>query len=250
MKIFYYIICLGLLISCTEDEADRTLQEHIDNNLELIPFNELVACAAGGQQDFLEDDRFPLNIFLYPELEAHTFRYYETDRVDVDPLDLSLYNTVETEREPLFNGFLQRYPRPDPVRDVWARVSFVNGDTLWYSKAILLKTNQQPTDFSPDFCEVDLSSPLEPSFTWTESSMGENIIFFHVISDENNQAFSGTYTEERQFQYYNLDNVVFNVTREGQPQPLELGSTYYFTLMGVSPDNWVNFIAQKSFVPQ
>ena len=251
MKVFYYtLISLILFAGCREDQSEATLQDHIDNNPMLTPFNELVACAAGGQPDFLEDVAFPLNIFLYPELEAHTFRYYETSTDDADPLDLSLYNVIETDREALFNGFLLRYPRPQPDRDVWARVSFINGDTLWYSKAIKLKTNDQPTDFSPDFCQVDLSTPLEPTFTWTESEFGENTIFFHVISDSEDNAFSGTYTEEKRFQYYNLDNVVFNVTRTGQPQPLELGSNYSFTLMGVSSDNWVNFIAQKSFISQ
>ncbi len=249
MKIYYPILLL-LFWGCGADEPDATLQDHIDNNPSLTAFNELVACAAGGQMDFLEDETLPLNIFLYPELDATTFRYYETEDADADPLDLSLFHTIDTEREPIFDGFLLRYPRPKPDNDVWARVSFINGDTLWYSKAIKLKTNDQPTDFSPDFCDVDLSQPLEPIFTWTESEQGENTIFFHVISDDEDRALSGTYTEERRFQYYNLDNVVFNVTRAGQQQPLELGRSYTFTLMGVSSDNWVNFIAQKSFIPQ
>ena len=48
------------------------------------------------------------------------------------------------------------------------------------------------------------------------------------------------------FQYYKLDNVVLNVTRE-TPPALQLGMNYGFTLMGVSEDNWVNLVIEKNF---
>lgn len=235
------------LLSCQGDDAPITLQEHIDSLPELTPFDELVACAGGGQPTFLADDDAPLNVFFYPELETHTIKYYETADDNGDPDDLSLYSEVEAEHVPIFNGFLRRFPRPAPQNDVYSRVSFINGDTLWYSKAIKMKINEQPSEFLPELCEVDLSITGEPIFTWEEGTVGENVIFFHAITTEQGDALSGTYTEEQRFQYYNLDNVVFNVTRTGQPQPLEVDSTYYMTLMGVSSDNWVNLFTEKRF---
>ena len=162
--------------SCQGEDAPLTLQEHIDALPELTPFDELVACAGGGQPTFLADASAPLNVFFYPELEAHTIKYYETSSDNIDPADLSLYAEVEADHVPIFNGFLRRFPRPAAQQDVWSRVSFINGDTLWYSKAVKMKFNEQPSEFLPELCEVDLSVTGEPRFTWEEGTMGENVI--------------------------------------------------------------------------
>jgi hypothetical protein len=212
--------------------------------------NELVACAAGGQVGFLENADYPLNVFFYPELNASDFKYYETEDGNDDPNDLSLFFEKEAVGEPVFNGFLRRYPRSRPDQDVWARVSFIANDTLWYCKPIRLKFNNKPTQFAPELCQVKLDDPQEPIFEWQDGIADDNIIYFQVISDENGNALSGTYTTDLSFQYYHLDNVVFNVTRPNQVMPLEIGETYTFTLMGVSADNWVNLIMEKSFVVQ
>ena len=47
--------------------------------------------------------------------------------------------------------------------------------------------------------------------------------------------------------YYQLENVVLNVTRE-TPPPLLSNNSYSFTMMGVSLDNWVNLVIQKDFL--
>ena len=224
-----------------------TLQDQIESNSDLKPFNELVACAAGGQANFLEDENFPLSIFFYPELNATDFKYYETESGTADPDDLNLFVEKEATHEALFNGFLRRFLRPRPSEDVWARVSFVANDTLWYCKPIRLKFFEKPTTYAPEDCVVDLTNPTEPIFTWTDGMPNDNFIYFQVVSAANGNALSGTYTNDLFFQYYFLDNVVFNVTRAGQVKDLEVGETYQFTLMGVSEDNWVNLIMDKGF---
>ena len=50
-----------------------------------------------------------------------------------------------------------------------------------------------------------------------------------------------------QFQYYNTQNVVLNITRELPPPALVEGADYGITVMGVSEDNWVNFLITHSF---
>ena len=97
---------------------------------------------------------------------------------------------------------------------------------------------------------MDLSEPLQPTFTWQDESPNDNIIYFQIVSDENGNALSGTYTTERSFQFYELDNVVLNVTPPNTTPTLEVGKTYDFTLMGVSSENWVNVIMDKRFVAQ
>lgn len=247
-----YILLLGfLLYSCNNEDdkviTDNSLQSYVLENNSLLSFNELVACAAGGQKGFLDDDQLTLNIFFYPELGAVDYRYYETSDIDVDPLNLNAYKEVKVTSEPIFNGFLRRFALTKRTKEVWSRVSFIANDTLWYSKAIRIKESIKPTEFAPDLCKVDLLAPLEPVFTWEDGKATDNFVYFHVISDANGNALSGTYTNEKRFQYYHLDNVVFNVTRAGQAIPLEKEKNYTFTLMGVSQDNWVNLIMQKAF---
>ena len=248
---FYSLVILCLLFfSCKKDETPLSLQQYISNNPTLTPFNELIACAAGGQSDFLEDENAPLNMFFYPLPNATDFKYYETQNASDDPNDLSLFFEKEIEDVAVFNGFLRRYPLPPPDQDVWGRVSFMANDTLWYCKPVRYKTLEQPSEYAPELCEVDLSEPLQPNFTWQNGTATDNIIYFQVISDDNNNALSGTYTTERSFQFYNLDNVVLNVTPSNTTPTLESGKTYHFTLMGVSSDNWVNLIMDKSFIAQ
>lgn len=247
---FYLIF---ILFSCSKkDNVDvtSTLQSHIENNLDLTLHEELVACAAGGQESFLDDDEFPVSVFFYPELDATNFKYYETEGTSDDPENLNLFIQKDFDHEPLFNGFLRRFLIPSPEKDVWARVSFHANDTLWICKPIRLKYFENPTLYAPDFCEVDLTNPTEPIFSWQDEMPNENIIYFQVISDINNNALSGTYTSDLFFQYYDLNNVIFNVTRSGQAISLLPNENYNFTLMGVSADNWVNLIADKSFMTQ
>ena len=80
-----------------------------------------------------------------------------------------------------------------------------------------------------------------PIFTWPDNLVGDNAIYFQIVSNDNNDLLSGTYTKENQFQYYKLDNVTLNITQQNPPS-LQNGITYKFTLMDVSTDNWVNAV--------
>ena len=88
-----------------------------------------------------------------------------------------------------------------------------------------------------------------PQFSWATNALGDNAIYFQVISDAEDNLISGTYTTESQFQYYNTSNVVLNIT-QGVPPALVSNATYNFTLMDVSLDNWVNLVVQKPFITE
>jgi hypothetical protein len=69
----------------------------------------------------------------------------------------------------------------------------------------------------------------------------------NVVSDTAGNLVSGTYTEQKHFQFYGLNNVVMN-GHDVQPPPTSRpDSAYTFTLMGVSKDNWVNLMAMEPF---
>ena len=236
--------------SCKDDDSPISLQQYISENPTLLPHNELIACAAGGQSDFLDNPDAPLNMFFYPLPNATDFKYYETQNADDDETDLSLFFEKEVDDVEVFNGFLRRYPLSPPSEDVWGRVSFIANDTLWYCKPVCYKTLSKPSQYAPELCEVNLNESLKPIFTWQDGTADDNIIYFQVISDENGNALSGTYTTERSFQFYELGNVVLNVTPTNTTPTLKLGKSYNFTLMGVSSDNWVNLIMDKNFIAQ
>ncbi|MBX2817610.1 MAG: hypothetical protein KTR24_16495 [Saprospiraceae bacterium] len=248
--------CLGsfmvgvaiLFVACSKDSDDPaigSLQEYVDQNPQWERTNQLVACAAGGQEGFLEDPDFPISMFFYPKLFSTNFRYYQMDDPMGDTSDLSLFQEHDVSWEPLFNGFMARFPLT-PRDDVWGRVSFVSLDTLWYSKPVRFKTNQKPSVFLQDLLEVN-PHPTAPILTWPTESDRENIIYFQILADDRGDAVSATYTTDKAFTYGNLSNVVFNVTRPGPLPELTPGKKYRWILMGISADNWVNTLSSKEF---
>ena len=250
-KIFLIAIVV-ICISCDKDAdpAASSLEAYIQQNPEWRPHNELVACAAGGQQGFLDDPTAPLSMFFYPKLYSTNFKYYETEGDVTDADDLSLYLEKDVPWEPLFNGFMARYPLPKPETDRWSRVSFVSNDTLWYCKPVRLRINEDPTNFLPEIIEINFDEDAQPDFSWPLAQDPNTIIYFQIVVDERGDAVSATYTNERKFSFYETSNVVFNVTRPGPVLPLQRNQEYSFVLMAISDINWVETIAQKSFTTQ
>ena len=251
---FFFIIMFHLTIlilnsGCRKDDQDssQTLQAYIDDQAQWKPHNQLVACAAGGQEGFLDDPTAPLSMFFYPKLYSTNFKYFESSSLEIDTGDLAQFIERDVPIEPLFNGFMARFPLPKPSEDRWARVSFVSNDTLWYCKPVRYKIYEKPTQFRPEILSVSIDSAFQPTFHWPSEGDASNIIYFQIVVDERGDALSATYTTEKTFSYYILDNVVFNVTRPGPILPLLPQRDYSIVLMGISDDNWVNTIAETSF---
>lgn len=235
--------------ACEKDPAPSpdSLASYVNANPDWVPYNQLVACAAGGQEGFLDDPSAPVSMFFYPKLFSTNFKYYETEGETVDTGNLSLYIEKEVSLEPLFNGFMARFPLARPDSDRWARVSFVSNDTLWYCKPVRLKINEDPTVFAPNLVDVSIRDDFQPDFTWQRADDPNTIIYFQIVVDERGDAVSATYTEDKMFSFYELDNVVFNVTRPGPVLPLQRDQQYSFILMGISDINWVETISQQVF---
>lgn len=251
LSILFFTVFLMLnLSSCGEDECCvnvMSLETVLAEFGSEFQANSLVACAAGGHT--VNGEAAPLSMFYYPLEGASDFRYYVLQG-STDTNDLLQYIQVEAEeqREELFGGFLQRFILEDAENDFWARVSYRVGDSLYYCKAVHVRVNDQPSEYLPENASINLDDPTHPIITFEDGTADDNIIYFHVISDENKNAISGTYTTEKTWQFYDLSNVVFNVTPTDWNPELQPGETYNYTLMGVTADNWVNLIAEKTFV--
>lgn len=228
-------------ISCTKEKVvlvPQNLQEYININSGLIA-DEVIACAASD-----EFDNTISYLFYYPIAGATEIQYFETESTTVNEKDFSFYKRRDLPKEGVFNGYLERYVRKD-VNEVWSIVTYKTNGKLHKSNPIRLKHQTKPTEWTHHVA-IDFTQNTSPKFSWQDGIYKENAIYFQVISAINNDLLSGTYTYDKWFQYYLLDNVVLNVTTE-KPQVLKVGSEYNFTLMGVSLDNWVNLVIVKRF---
>lgn len=241
------LLFLGsLLLGCTADETnpgqsgaeETTLADTIDGHEFII--SNVIACAGSIQ------DSAGVRVYLYPRPAVTNIRYFETSNSGVDPNDFENY----TERRPplndLFNGYL-RFFEAISESERWVIITFEEEGVVNLSNPIRLKHLTQPTEFLPEnvVFSNDLQ-PLNPQFTWVDGAFDDTIIYFQVVSTQQNDLLSGTYTLDRNFQFYVLDNVVLNITEEGPP-PLELDTPYTFTLLSVTEDNWVNLFSEISF---
>ncbi|MBA6156903.1 hypothetical protein H3Z83_10280 [Tenacibaculum sp. S7007] len=147
------------------------------------------------------------------------------------------------KKKMFFNGYLGRFVR-NSTEDVWCIVTYKSSGKFHKSNPIRLKSQSKPTEWT-DKVTIDESESLTPKFLWDDGIVKENRIYFQVITDADNNLLSGTYTYDKWFQYYKLSNVVLNITRETPPNLIK-ENNYDFTMMGVSEDNWVNLVIQKT----
>ncbi|GAA3616949.1 hypothetical protein Q4Q39_00655 [Flavivirga amylovorans] len=239
-NIKHIIICFLVSVSCSnDDEVILTLSEYIQGRT--TEMGAVIACAAS------DEANGDVLTFYYPESGATDIRFYQTDDANVDNSNFSNYFRVLLNNDPFFNGYLGKFTQA-AITEKWIVITFELDGEIKMSNPIRTKQISKPTVWSND---VDINQDVSgmPSFTWVDNPVGDNTIYFQVISDDQNNLLSGTYTYQNYFQYYDTSNVVLNITTE-TPQSLVLNNTYNFTLMDVSEDNWVNFVINKTFTSQ
>ncbi len=241
-KNILYIIVL-ILTSCESDDTNNnevfteTLATLVAQNT--IEIDNVIACASGSENP---DE---IIAYVYPRPGASDIRYFETENTTVDKNDYANYVQIALPAEDFFNGYLKTFTRQTAV-EKWVIISFRESGILHLSNPIRLKHQSQNTSFSTN---VDINQEVvgSPLFKWEAIVQSEDAIYFQVISDGANELLSGTYTFEPQFRYYELDNVVLNITEEIPPSLIN-NTNYGFTLMAVSEDNWVNTFISTSFI--
>jgi len=242
MGSFKYIFVFIIILSCTTDDtiiAEDSLSTYVTNKITEI--GAVIACA--GSDNITND----ILVFFYPENGALDIRLYETTDATVDKGEFSNYDRIAINDEPFFNGYLGKFTHNSTV-EKWIIVTFELNGEIKISNPIRIKQQIKPTIWT-DNVTIDQQQSTMPIFTWENNEFGDNAIYFQIISDAQNNFLSGTYTFENEFQYYNISNVVLNITVNNPPNLLT-DASYNFTLMDVSEDNWVNLIIQKSFTIQ
>lgn len=232
-------LLLALFFSCNSDDDSIAPFSSLDAALvdREVVIDNVIACAASNENPNV------VSIFLYPRDGASTINFYETEGVDVDKNNYSEYTRSDASLADVFNGYLLKYEIA-PETEKWVIVSFEEEGKVHLSNPIRLKQISKPTEYLPENVMIQPSNM--PIFSWEDGTFDDSKIYFHVVSNDNNDLLSGTYTFDKMFQYYKLDNVMLNIT-EQEPPNLEINEDYNFTLLAVSEDNWVNMFSVIQF---
>ncbi len=234
----YLILAVLLVIGCSTDQVgtESTLEAFVEG-IE-IELDNVIACAASNENDN------SVSVFLYPREGATNIQYFETENSAVNKNDFANYTPVTLPLQDVFNGFLKKFELASAV-EKWVIITFDENGKTHLSNPIRLKQRIKPTEYLPQNITVDTTTTM-PYFSWEDGAYDDTKIYFQVVSDAQNNLLSGTYTFERLFRYYELDNVVLNVTK-GTPPELRNETTYGFSLLAVSEDNWVNQFSEIKF---
>ncbi|MEO0573683.1 MAG: hypothetical protein AAF039_18430 [Bacteroidota bacterium] len=242
-SVTFFAFLFIFLSACSDDDSSESMVLSRPTLATVLESREIergnvIACAASNENPEV------VSVFLYPRPGVGNIRYFETASAEVNANDFNNYSEVLLPLLDVFNGYLLKY-EVDPEVEKWVVVTFEEDGKVHLSNPIRLKHISKPTEYLPENVSVDNTSSM-PNFSWIDGRFDDSVIYFHVVSDESDALLSGTYTVERMFQYYKLDNVVLNITRE-QPPELETDQPYGFSLLAVSEDNWVNLFAEVDF---
>ena len=233
-KFFTFVFLSTMVLSCSTGDSedspsieDVTLAANLVNKEFVI--DNVIACAASNENPSLT------SVFLYPRDGVTNIDYYYTNSLDVDKNDYTAYVRGDADLINVFNGFLLKYEIA-PIQEQWVIVVFEENGIINLSNPIRIKHLSKPTEYLPENVAINATTTM-PIFDWEDGSFDDSVIYFQAVLTENN---------DKSFQFYNLDNVVLNITEE-QPPSLEEGLNYGFTLLAVSEDNWVNLFAERTF---
>lgn len=221
----------------------NTLAGYIDSQSSFEVSGNVIACAARTPAVTPGLDS-SVAVFFYPEEETYDYRIFLTDNVGNWSDHEAYKGQGFIDTDPVFGGKLRKFVLEGARREQWAIVSFVKHDQIHLSNPIRIKGAERPTEYSSDV----VITGNGPTFCWDNGLHPDNAIYFQVITDPQGAFISGTYTFDKCYTHYQLDNVVLNITDPGADTDLEFAQWHHFTLMGVSEDNWVNLVIEQEFI--
>lgn len=243
-------ILVALLVGFAFVSCKKINREKLSEYAAAHPVSQewLIACAVGNEDGYRGTDTEPIEVFFYPQDETRSFRYFKTKNLEADPNDFSQYKEIkELKSEEVFNGALRKF-KVDEKKEHWGIVTYLVADSLRISDPIKIQQSSRKTEKDESLVTY-VADGVNPQFSWVDGTYAENVIYFQVISSLDGDLISGTYTEDKFFQFYDLSNVVINITPTFNPT-LTSKQTFNFTLMSVSEDNWVNVAVNKEFNTQ
>ena len=245
-----FLVCFVFAVTLTGCKKEKVtapnpdnLSDYLEINKELL-LDDLIACAGGNNTEFLGDTQNPVSVFFYPEEGAYEFMYFETNHLQLDNSNLRNYSRKAFSVTELFNGTMMKFEHPAVEIEKWGIVTYKTEGKLHVCNPIRLKPGSAPTQ---DISSITIvtESGITPSFDWMAENEPENVIYFSIVSDTLDNLISGVYTYDKFWTFYDLSNVVLNVSPSNPS--LTPGNPYMYTMMGVSEDNWVHTLAMQMF---
>lgn len=243
MRIIAIVLGLFVIASCNKKPEQSELEAFIAENQGRSE-DFLIACAAGNMDSFMGSSERPISVFYYNVNDASSaMLYVKSEEGGKD--DYCHYSRAEEVPESMFNGRMGRFAISNAYNGKWVIVVYHTGETYNVSDPIFLRADTHPT--------IDITSKIvaqgtstQPEFNWLSDFVKGNIIYFSLISDSNDTFVSGVYTTEKYWNFYDLSNVVLNVTPTMNPT-LSSQESYTYTNMGVGEDNWVRTFGSLPF---
>lgn len=239
------------LTACKKKElgsniASYGLKAYMDSKAYMSTGN-VIACAGGNSSSaFMADSENPISVFFYVDEGATNFQYFETNSINVDENDYNNYFPKAYEVTNMFNGVMRKFVHPLVSNERWGIVTYETDGMVHICDPIRIKAVVAPTeDISPIVTIIE--SGVNPEFDWMFENEPENDIYFSVVSDQEENMVSGVYTHDKSWTFYNLSNVVLNVTPGSEAPSLSPNMEYNYTMMGVSEDNWIHTFASRTF---
>lgn len=242
MRIIAIVLGLLVLTACNKKPQQSDLEQFVAENQGRSE-DTLMAFGAGTMDSFMGSSELPISVFFYNVDGASAATLFV--KSEEGSKDEFCYYSKAEEVPVVFNGRMGRYALPKTYSGKWVVVAYTTGTTYNVSEPILLRADTHPTiDISSKI--IATGDSLEPDFNWLGDFVKGNALYFSFISNSNNDFISGVYTTERTWKFYDLSNVVHNVTPTMNPS-LNSQDSYIYTNMGVGSDNWVRTFGTLPF---
>ena len=125
------LILFILLAACDRREiiptgvpVSKSLLEYINEKYYLDLKTTPVAFAARNQTGFLSDTLNSISVIFMPSFYSAENKYFETNSINVDTGDFSLFNEKSIKEDSLFNGYIMRFIRGVVNKDIWCRTTY------------------------------------------------------------------------------------------------------------------------------
>jgi hypothetical protein len=190
----------------------------------------------------------PISVFYLPPENSTEYKYFESDKYNINVNDLTTFYEKKLESIAEFSGSFIRFLHPSLDFPRWARISCKKNGQILISNAFMINTMSDSTKYCPGLLAFDFDRPTQPLFSWYNDTIPGTSMYLQLLSGADQEIISGTFTTDHYFQFYDLSNVIRNI-HDVTPLPvLTKGQICTFTLMGLGPDYWVEMMSDTTFM--
>ncbi|MCI5058985.1 MAG: hypothetical protein MRY83_22920 [Flavobacteriales bacterium] len=234
------LLLIILSFSCEKDgevsvRNTQTLDEYITALEKPSGYREVISCAAHAS------NFDGINVFYLPKAGSHSYKLFTTNTEGFE-YRYSEFFEAAAQLDDIFNGAMQKFRLLDKTVKQCV-VTYIKNDTVFISDPIVIKPDAEGVP--SNLLQIDLEDSLNPNFSWKNDTLRDNLIYFQIVSDQNDNILSGTYTYDKWFQYLDRNNVVLDTKPDFVP--LKTSEPYKITIMAVNDYNWVNWIVEDQF---